>query len=331
MAYKRVGKNNVKMDRDEIVNLLKKTYELSYEDVEIAEIEEVDLEKVRSFIHRAVETRSTMMPSDELTVLRNLGMVEGRVRMAAILLFGKSPQAKLPWAIVKIGRFVEGENRPVLEKEVGVDLVEQIEKSYAEILSLVRKEIKIEGTTRRRSVYEYPPEAMRELVVNAISHRDYSVRSPTYVKIFEDKIVFENPGGLPFGITVNDLKKPHRSVLRNPKIANALYNFGYIEKWGIGTLETLRRCALNGNGEPIFNSNGTFRVEVRSRYKADTSDEERTILNYLRDKGEASRRELEKPLKLSESMVRKLLERLQSKGLVVKEGKGKKVKYRLAF
>lgn len=72
-------------------------------------------------------------------------------------------------------------------------------------LSLIRREIRVNGISRT-DIYEYPPEAIRELIVNAITHRDYSIRSPIYIKVIEDKIIVENPGGLPSGITIKDLK-----------------------------------------------------------------------------------------------------------------------------
>jgi ATP-dependent DNA helicase RecG len=329
IAYKRVGRNNVKMDRDEIVSLLRKVYEISYEDVEVASIEDIDFDKVRSFINRVREARSSSIPENETIVLRSLGLVDGEARLAAIILFGKNPQALAPWAVVKIGRFLAEDARPVFEKEIAGDLVEQIEKSYAEVLSLIRKEIKVKGP-RREEIYEYPVEAVRELIVNAVTHRDYSIKSPIYIKIFEEKISIENPGGLPKGITVDELKKPHSSILRNPKIANVLYNLGYIEKWGIGTLEVIKKCLLNGNGEPIFYSNGVFKAEVKSRYTVNISDKERIAVEYIRKKGKATRLELEKILGLKESSVRKLLEELQRRGLVVKEGRGRRTRYRLS-
>lgn len=330
VAYKRVGKNNVKMDRDEIVSLLRKTYEVSYEDIEVASVEDIDFSKVKSFISKAKEARLGLVPENEIMVLRNLGLVDDRARLVAIMLFGKNPQSIVPWVTVKIGKFLGEETKPVFEKEINGDLVEQIEKSYAEALSLIKKEISVKRP-RREEVYEYPVEAIRELIINAITHRDYSIKSPIYIKIFEDRISIENPGGLPPGITIDELKKPHRSILRNPKMASVLYNLGYIEKWGIGTLEVLKKCLLNGNGEPTFYSNGIFKVEVKSRYMANIDDRERTVIEYLRKKGKATRLELEKILGLKESSVRKILEKLQRKGFIAKDGRGKKTTYRLAY
>lgn len=281
-------------------------------------------------MEKAKSVRSATVPSDEIIALKNLGLFNGKANLAAILLFGKSPQAIASWATIKIGKFVGDELYPKMEKEVAGNLIEQIEKSYIEVLYLIKREIEVKDLVRRE-VYEYPPEAIRELIVNAVAHRDYSIRSPIYIKIFDQKITVENPGGLPNGITVDDLKKPHKSVLRNPKIANVLYNLGYIEKWGIGTIKVVKECIHNGNGEPLFSSNKMFKVEIISRYRKTMDKKEETALNYIREKGLVSRRELEKVLKLKESSVRKLLEGLQSKGLIVKEGKGKKIRYKIAL
>lgn len=330
VAYKRVGRNNIKMDRDEIVNLLRKTYELSYEDIEVTNIENIDFDKVKYFITKVREKRLSSIPENEIMVLKNLGLINGKAKLATILLFGKNPQSIIPWAIIKIGKFLSKDSRPILEKEIDGDLIEQIEKSYVEVVSLIKKEIKVKEI-KREEIYEYPIEAIRELIVNAITHRDYSIKSPIYIKIFEDKFLIENPGGLPLGITIEELKKPHRSILRNPKIANVLYNLGYIEKWGIGTLEVLKKCLLNGNGEPIFYSNNIFKVEIKSRYVESINDNEKIIIDYIRKKGETTRSELERILKLKESTVRKILEKLQKKGFIVKVGKGKNIKYKLMF
>jgi predicted HTH transcriptional regulator len=128
------------MDRDEIVSLLRETYGLSYEDIGISSVDEIDLNKVRSFILKAREIRSASIPENEITVLRNLGLINEKASLAALLLFGRNPQTRVPWAVVKIGKFLSERNVPIFEKEIGGDLIEQIERSYAEVLSLIRRE-----------------------------------------------------------------------------------------------------------------------------------------------------------------------------------------------
>lgn len=88
------------MDRDEIVNLLRRTYEISYEDMEIAEIEDINLDKVKTFMSKARASRLTTPLSDELNILKSLGLINKAVKTGALLLFGRNPKLKIPWATV---------------------------------------------------------------------------------------------------------------------------------------------------------------------------------------------------------------------------------------
>jgi len=152
VAYKRVGRSNVKMDRDEIFRMFRESREISFEDMEICGLEEIDFEKVEKFIVKAMKIRRTKLPLNPKTVLENLGVVrDNTAKISAILLFGKNPQKYIPYAFIKIGKFVS--NKIIYEKEVKGDIIEQIEKTYAEILSLIKKEIFIEGL-RRKEIYE---------------------------------------------------------------------------------------------------------------------------------------------------------------------------------
>ena len=321
VAYKRVGKNNLKMDRDEILELLREFAEINFEDQGICNVDEIDEKTLEGFVEQAKERRR--IKAEPSAVLENLGMIkDGKITVTGLLCFGKNPQKYLPYAVVKIGKFVEG--RIVYEKEIKGNLIEQIEKSYAEVISLIKKRI-ADVELKREEVFEYPLQAMREIIVNAVAHRDYSSRSPVYVRIFDDRLEVENPGNL-LELSIEDLKKPHRSVLRNPKIAEVLYYLGYIEKWGTGTLMVIKSCLENGNGEPIFESNGTFKVAIHSSINK-FNETERKIMEYLREKKIATRKDIEKLLGVKESTARKYLENLQKKGLIVKVGKGRETKY----
>jgi len=322
-AYKRVGKNNLKMNRDEILELLRRFGEINFEDQTIANIDEIDREALELFVEKA-RNRRKIRDLDTASVLDNLGMVKGgKLTIAGLLCFGYNPQKYLPYAILKVGKFVGG--RIIYEKEIKGNLIEQIEKGYVETLGLIRKSIRVINL-KREEVFEYPPEAIREIIVNALAHRDYSSRSPVYIRIYEDSIEVENPGNL-LELTIEDLKKPHRSVLRNPKVAEVLYHLGYIEKWGRGTLMIIKACLENGNGEPIFESNGTFKVKILSATKFQVNEIERKILEYLRERKTATRSEIEKYLGVKESTARKYLGKLQSKGLITKVGGGRKTRY----
>jgi ATP-dependent DNA helicase RecG len=75
------------------------------------------------------------------------------------------------------------------------------------------------GRPEREQVWDYPLEALREAVINAVCHRDYTISSNVEIRIYDDRLVVWSPGGLPLGITLEDSYKPHSSELRNKGIA----------------------------------------------------------------------------------------------------------------
>jgi len=108
-------------------------------------------------------------------------------------------------------------------------VIEQVD----ETMDFIRKNINVRfvmtGKPAREEIWDYPLEALREAVINAVCHRDYTISSNTEVRIYDDKLIVWSPGGLPFGITLDDLYKPHSSVLRNKGIGGVFYDMGWIE------------------------------------------------------------------------------------------------------
>ena len=109
------------------------------------------------------------------------------------------------------------------------------------------------GKLERQDIPLYPPLALREALVNAICHRDYTIAGGAiYVAIFDDRLEVISAGLLPPGITVADLKRDHQSRLRNPLIAGVFYRRGLIEIWGRGTQKIVAWCLAAGQPEPEF-------------------------------------------------------------------------------
>lgn len=103
----------------------------------------------------------------------------------------------------------------------------------------------------------YPPEALREALANAFCHREYeSSGGSVSIGIFDDRLEIASTGGLPHGLTVEDLKKPHPSRPRNPLIAGAFYRRGLIEQWGRGTLRMTELTQEAGLAPPEFEESG---------------------------------------------------------------------------
>ena len=143
-------------------------------------------------------------------------------------------------------------------------IVEQID----EAMDFIRKNISVKfvmtGKPQRDEVWDYPIEAIRESIINAVCHRDYTMPSNTEVRIYDDRLTIWSPGSLPLGITMEDLLKPHGSVLRNKGIGAVLYDMGLIEQWGSGIGKMLKLCSLAGIPAPHFEEyQRGFLVEFR--------------------------------------------------------------------
>ena len=111
---------------------------------------------------------------------------------------------------------------------------------------------------------EYPKDAVREALLNAIAHKDYSGGVPIQISVYTNKIIIWNEGQLPENWTVKNLLEKHASRPYNPDIANALFRSGYIESWGRGTLKIIRECKQAGIPEPVFSYDSSdISVEFR--------------------------------------------------------------------
>ena len=136
-------------------------------------------------------------------------------------------------------------------KIVEGNIIDQVEEAENFVLSHIKKAAKIVGF-ERQEVWEYPINALREAIVNAICHRDYSYSSDITIGIFDDRVEISNPGTLPEPLTPEDLKKKHKSIPRNPLVANTFFLIRNIEQWGEGTNKIIKWCLEHGLREPDF-------------------------------------------------------------------------------
>jgi predicted HTH transcriptional regulator len=187
--------------------------------------------------------------------------------IGGLLLFGETPQiaAGLPCASVKIGRFAGTDvTSPIIDQMlIEGDLRHQIETVETFMKRNLYCKEKMKGF-RRIDVYEYPIEVLRELAINAISHRDYFLAAKENIKIsiFKDRIEFFSPGLLPEDITVENIFD--RQVSRNPMITRILFRWGYLEAWGKG-LDKARKILSKNKFPPLELAEGDnfFKIVVR--------------------------------------------------------------------
>jgi predicted HTH transcriptional regulator len=193
-------------------------------------------------------------------VLEHLHMLAdgGQPTRAAVLLFGRDPQRFMASAEIRCMHFHGTEvQRPApYYKIFKGSLFEQVDQAVNFVLSVITRSVGTRALSSQAPVaYEIPPDVIREAIVNAIAHRDYASAGAVQVSVFADRIEVWNPGALLPPLTPESLRKPHRSVLRNPRIAEVLFLAQYIEKYGTGTLMMIRESREHALPEPCFGGN----------------------------------------------------------------------------
>lgn len=142
------------------------------------------------------------------------------------------------------------------------------------IIPTLNKAIVITGKAQHTQEWQYPMEAIREIVMNMIVHRDYRQSSDSIIKIFDERIEFFNPGGLPEGITEKDLfENNYRSNPRNKLIADVFRSMGLIEKYGSGIQRIINYFKEADLPLPVFqNQSNGFLVTVFVKGKENVTE-----------------------------------------------------------
>ena len=229
----------------------------------------------------------------------------------------------------------EGTGKTLLKDriEFSGSLLKQADEIFAYIDRSNRTSSEFSGL-RRIDKRDFPREAVREALLNAIVHRDYSYSGSTLISIFEDRIEFVSLGGLPKGIAYSDLMLGV-SVLRNERLADIFYRLHLIEAYGIGMpkiMDSYRHFRVKPSidvSENAFritlpNTNFTSRVgEDRHRLAHD----ERMVMDYIVLNDNAGRKDIQAELELSQSKAIRLLRALIEKGVIAANGRGKNTRY----
>ena len=158
---------------------------------------------------------------------------------------------------------------------------ELIEESYQYVLRNIHIGARFKGVYRQ-DVYEIPPDAIRELIVNAIVHRSYIDHSSIQIAIYDDRLEITSPGRLPLGQTIERMKQGY-SKIRNEALASAFEYMGYIEHWGSGILRVLQEVRDAGLPEPEFLGGDTdLRINIY-RNGSETGSDDGIVTGLRRD------------------------------------------------
>jgi ATP-dependent DNA helicase RecG len=194
----------------------------------------------------------------------------GQLKRAAIILFGKDPGRFYISAFVKIGRFVSDAADLRFQEVAEGNIITLLQNVLLQLNNkfLVRP-ITFEGMYRIEKD-EYPVPALREMLLNALVHRNY-MGAHTQIRVYDDKINIWNEGTLPDGLSPELLRRPHPSKPRNQLIADVCFKGGLIDAWGRGTIKIIDACKQAGLPQPeLIEANGGFLVTL---FKDNLSEE----------------------------------------------------------
>jgi ATP-dependent DNA helicase RecG len=220
--------------------------------VDVAGLSPAALELFRQRARRSERVDADVLLDADDALLDNLHLVEGDyLKRAAILLFHPTPERFVTGAYLKIGRFATDDDLRY-QDEVHGPLLDQIEKGLDLLLTkYMVADIRYEGASRTE-VLMFPPEALREALLNALAHKDYSSGAPVQISVYDDRLIFWNDGQLPDHWTVENLTHKHPSRPFNPDVANTLFRAGYIESWGRGTIKMINECRRHALPVPRY-------------------------------------------------------------------------------
>jgi ATP-dependent DNA helicase RecG len=267
-CYRRVGDSNRLMSPHAVAEMHNASTGTSWDARALPNkaIKDLNLARVRRYMTLATTVgRRSFTGAKPREVIQKLELVlDGHPTWASILLFGKRPQSPLTQATVHCGRF-RTETDIVDDRLIEGSIVDQIEETMDFLKKHINVRFVITGKPQRDQIWDYPLQALREAVVNAICHRDYGDNADIQIKVFDDHIRIWNPGFLPYGVTIEDLyRRTHASKPRNKLIAQVFYDLEIIERYGSGIQRMLDACRAAQIPEPTFEeSTGGFLITFR--------------------------------------------------------------------
>lgn len=323
-TYVRVGSTNRRADAEMLQELRRVARGETYDEQPMPELDSEALD-----FRAASESFAPIRPlrKRDLETLRLLTDYQGRKvpTVGGVLLFGRERERHFPDAWIQAGRFAGQDKARIVDQAEFRELpVAAIDAAigFIEKHSLRSAEI---GRVRRTDRWNLPPVAVREAVINAVVHADYAQRgAPIRISIFDDRLEIENPGLLPFGLTVADLEHGI-SKLRNRVIGRVFHSLSLIEQWGSGIQRMTAACREAGLADPRFEEIATrFRVTIFiTQVNQPALDEtDQAIVDELSDGEGRLTSEIAAVIGLTSRATRTRLARLVGNGLVREVGSG---------
>jgi ATP-dependent DNA helicase RecG len=349
-SFIRVGNSTRRMSDYEIYSFISSRTQPKFDAEPILEatLEDLDRGKLEEYLAQQRKARPNApywsLPFEQ--ILKQLRIVIEaddilRPTLAGLLMFGSYPQRFEQQMVVVFLQFygtTTTEEAPSGERfldnrKFEGTVKEIIDNATDYVMAGMRKGSLIRGVTRQ-DIPEYPEVALREAIVNAVAHRDYShfVRgSHIQVRMFADRLEVQNPGGLYGGVTVDELKEGQST--RNLLLVQLMEDVHLVENRGSGIDAMLDAMQKRGLPAPVFEDRRTAFLVRFYQVKPGSlalSDAELKIQAYIKEHGSIRRAEAEKLLAISDTKAGYLLQKMQKSGLLRKEGRFKETRYLLS-
>jgi ATP-dependent DNA helicase RecG len=351
--YERVGSTTRKMSQKTYEKLLlerghaKRRWEnLPAEGLALKDLDRKEILRTRELAIQ--QNRISPATSRDIgEILDRLGLRRnGVLTQAAQVLYGKQFISNYPQCLLKMGRFRGTEiTGPIVDnRQERMNAFAMVREGMAFLERTMPLGARFpEGKIFREDRFPVPLGALREILLNAVMHRDYShYGGHVAIVVFDDKIEIQSYGRLPFGVTVEQLSRPHRSELRNPFIAEAFHRTGAVEVWGRGTNRVIAECRAHGIAPPSFEERAgwlvvTFRAAIAPAGVGETGWEKSGEIS--REKGKETSREkvigliaanprvttqkMAETLAMSRAGIEKVLRQLKEEGRLKRVGPDK--------
>ena len=238
--YYRSGSTMQELNGTALQQFILKKMGRTWDDIpnDFATIKDLDRKAIKYFLENGIDAQridKSEARASTQHVLENLGLIteDGKLKNAALLLFAKNPRKFFTCVEFKIGRFRHDEADLIIQDVIEGNIIQMTDR-VVEVLKAkyLTSPIHYEGMKRREPL-EIPEDALREILYNAIAHKDYTGAS-IQMRVWDDYVEIWNEGDLPIGYTPKTLLEKHSSKPRNKNIANTFFKAGFIESWGRG-------------------------------------------------------------------------------------------------
>jgi ATP-dependent DNA helicase RecG len=306
-----------------------------------ATFDDIDEKTVKIFLRKAEEAGRLPYVDGLSTpeLLEKLRLAEnGQVKRAAIVLFGKDPGRFYPNTFVKIGKFADNGFEILFQETEEGNIIQALDKVLRTIdYKFLIRNISFEGMNRIETL-EYPVPALREILLNALIHRNY-MGAPTQIRVYSNKLTVWNHGTLPEGITLDKLAQPHSSYPRNPILAEVCFRGGYIDSWGSGIMKIVNSCKSAGLPTPELEEDGggfivtlfKDRFSEEQLIKLGLNPRQVKAVLYAKEKGKITSKEYQEMNSITKpTAARDISELVEKYGIFTSVGKSVNIYYKIS-